>query len=407
MKIVLAYSGGIGSAMALAWLKEKHQAEVIAFCADLGLGESGLEKRAIKAGAAKVCVEDLQEEFARDFVFPLIQAGAIRDHQFFVGTSITRPLIAKRLVEIARQEKAGGIAHGAAAKGNEPVRFELTAASLAPELQVIAPWRDGSYRAQFPNRAEMIRYCDQHKIPVAVAAKQPYSTDRNLLQTSFEAGVLEDPWFDASDAGSKGMYQLTVSPEEAPDKAESITLDFEKGRCTGINHKPLTPLGVMKTLNRLGGKHGIGRVDLVENRGAGSKSRGVYESPAGAILTCGLGQIESLALDRETQRLRDSLVPKYTEFLEYGAWFSPERQALQSILAETQKNVTGSVKLNLFKGNVIVAGRKSPQSLYHTQLAATEADPTQAYNQDDETGFIRMNSLRLKVASHLANAIKP
>ena len=408
MKIVLAYSGGLDTSVVLVWLKEKYQAELIAFCADLGQGEElrGLEKKALKTGAAKVYLEDLQEEFARDFIFPMIQAGAIYEGQYFLGTSIARPLIAKRLVEIARQEKASAIAHGATGKGNDQVRFELAAAALGPELPVIAPWRDGSFRAQFPGRAEMIKYCEERKIPVQATAKKPYSTDRNILHLSFEAGILEDPWLDASAPEHKEMYQLGVSPEEAPDKAEYISLEFAKGNCTAVNGRALSPLGVLKALNRLGGKHGIGRVDLVENRYVGMKSRGVYETPGGTILHFAHRQIETITLDREVMRLRDSLIPKYSEFVYYGYWFSPERQALQALVTESQKNVTGTVRLKLYKGNVITAGRKSPQSLYNPKIATMEADSTQAYNQDDATGFIRLNSLRLKVASHLHHAKK-
>jgi argininosuccinate synthase len=294
----------------------------------------------------------------------------------------------------------------ATGKGNDQVRFELAAAALAPELQVIAPWRDASFRSQFPGRAEMIKYCEDKKIPVQATAKKPYSMDRNLLHISFEAGILEDPWLDASTPEHKEMYKLSVAPEDAPDKSEYVTLDFEKGNCVAVNSRKLTPLGVMKAVNRLGGKHGIGRVDLVENRYVGMKSRGVYETPGGSILHFARRQMESITMDREVMHLRDSLIPKYAELVYYGYWFSPERLALQALVTNSQRNVTGTVRLKLYKGNVMTAGRKSPVSLYNPHIATMEADPTKAYNQDDATGFIRLNALRLKVAAQLDDTLK-
>jgi argininosuccinate synthase len=399
MKIVLAYSGGLDTSVLLSWIKEKYGAEMIAFCADIGQEEElkGLDKKAMKTGASKLYIDDLSEEFARDFIFPMMQAGAIYENQYFLGTSIARPLIAKRMVEIARLEKADAVAHGATGKGNDQVRFELTAAALAPELEVIAPWRDASFRAQFPGRAEMIQYCADKKIPVEASAKKPYSMDRNLLHISYEAGILEDPWLDAFAPEHKGMFKLSVSPEDAPDKPEYAMLDFEKGDCVGVNGKRLNPLGVMKALNKLGGKHGVGRVDLVENRFVGMKSRGVYETPGGSILHFAHRQMESITMDREVMHLRDSLIPKYSELVYYGFWFAPERLALQALVTESQKNVSGTIRVKLFKGNIMTAGRKSPVSLYNPQIATMEADPTKAYNQDDATGFIRLNALRLKV----------
>jgi len=399
MKIVLAYSGGLDTSVLLSWIKEKYGAEMIAFCADIGQEEElkGLDKKAMKTGASKLYIDDLSEEFARDFIFPMMQAGAIYENQYFLGTSIARPLIAKRMVEIARLEKADAVAHGATGKGNDQVRFELTAAALAPELEVIAPWRDASFRSQFPGRAEMIQYCADKKIPVEASAKKPYSMDRNLLHISYEAGILEDPWLDAFAPEHKGMFKLSVSPEDAPDKPEYATLDFEKGDCVAVNGKGLNPLGVMKALNKLGGKHGVGRVDLVENRFVGMKSRGVYETPGGSILHFAHRQMESITMDREVMHLRDSLIPKYSELVYYGFWFAPERLALQALVTESQKNVSGTIRVKLFKGNIMTAGRKSPVSLYHPQIATMEADPTKAYNQDDATGFIRLNALRLKV----------
>ena len=403
MKIVLAYSGGLDTSVLLSWIKETYNATMIAFCADIGQEEElkGLRQKAARTGATKTYIEDLSEEFARDFIFPMMQAGAIYENQYFLGTSIARPLIAKRMVEIARREKADAIAHGATGKGNDQVRFELTAAALAPELETIAPWRDEKFRAQFPGRAEMIQYCRDHRIPVEASAKKPYSMDRNLLHISYEAGILEDPWLDASAPAHKGMYKLSVSPEDAPNKSEYVTLDFVKGICVSVNGKKLSPANIMRTLNRLGGKHGVGRVDLVENRFVGMKSRGVYETPGGAILHFAHRQVESLTMDREVMHLRDSLIPKYAELVYYGFWFSPERDALQALVTESQKNVTGTVRLKLYKGNIITAGRKSPVSLYNPQIATMEADPTKAYNQSDATGFIRLNALRLKVAAQV------
>jgi len=402
MKIVLAYSGGLDTSVLLSWIKEKYDAEMIAFCANIGQEEElrGLEAKAKKTGASRVCIDDLREEFARDFIYPMIHAGAVYEGQYFLGTSIARPLIAKRMVEIARKEKADAIAHGATGKGNDQVRFELTAAALAPDLRVIAPWRDPRFRAEFPGRAEMIAYCESKKIPVKASAKKPFSMDRNLLHISYEAGILEDPWFDANDLKNRDYFTtLSVFPEDAPDKPEFITLDFAAGNCVAVNAGKLSPLGVMQALNKLGGKHGIGRVDMVENRYVGMKSRGVYETPGGAILHFAHRQMETLTMDREVMHLRDSLIPRYAELVYYGYWFAPERLALQALVTESQRNVTGRVRLKLYKGNIMVAGRKSPVSLYNPQMATMEADPTQAYNQDDATGFIRLNALRLKVAA--------
>ncbi|MCB1276949.1 argininosuccinate synthase [Prosthecobacter sp.] len=401
-KIVLAYSGGLDTSVLLSWIKETYNAEVIAFCANVGQDDElkGLNAKAKKTGASKIYVDDLQEEFASDFIFPMIQAGAIYEGEYFLGTSIARPLIAKRMVEIAKAEKAGFIAHGATGKGNDQVRFELTAAALAPEIEIIAPWRDERFRSQFPGRAEMISYCEEKKIPVQASAKKPFSMDRNLLHISYEAGILEDPWFDASDPKYKGYFNtLSVFPEDAPDKAETVILEFEKGNCIAVNGKLLSPLGVMKLLNKLGGKHGVGRVDMVENRFVGMKSRGVYETPGGSILHFAHRQIESLTMDREVMHLRDSLIPKYATLVYNGFWYAPERLALQALVTESQQKVSGTVRLKLYKGNIIAAGRKSLYSLYNPQIATMEADPTKAYNQDDATGFIRLNGLRLKTGA--------
>jgi argininosuccinate synthase len=403
MKIVLAYSGGLDTSVLLSWIKEKYSAEMVAFCANVGQEEEldGLEEKALRTGASKLYVDDLSEEFARDFIFPMVQAGAIYEGQYYLGTSIARPLIAKRMVEIARAERADAVAHGATGKGNDQVRFELTAASLAPDLQVIAPWRDESFRATFPGRKEMIDYCIEKKIPVVASAKKPYSMDRNLLHISYEAGIMEDPWMDAFSTENKAMFKLSVSPEDAPDSPEYVELDFEKGLCVAVNGQKMTPLKVMQTLNKLGGKHGVGRVDMVENRYVGMKSRGVYETPGGAILMFAHRQMESLTMDREVMHLRDSLIPKYAELVYNGYWYAPERFALQALVTESQRNVSGTVRVKLYKGNIMIAGRKSALSLYNPNIATMEADPTQAYNQDDASGFIRLNALRLKVASHV------
>ncbi|MFH5187540.1 argininosuccinate synthase [Paenibacillus sp. TAB 01] len=400
-KIVLAYSGGLDTSIILKWLKETYDAEIIAFTADIGQKDEldGLEAKALATGASKIYIDDLREEFAKDFIFPMFQAGALYEGQYLLGTSIARPLIAKRMVEIARKEGATAIAHGATGKGNDQVRFELTAAALAPELEVIAPWRLEEFRETFPGRAEMIAYAEKHGIPVTASAAKPYSTDRNLLHISFESGMLEDPWFDPSATSNKDMFVLSVDPEDAPDQAEYVELNFEKGNCVGLNGDKMDPLTVMERLNELGGKHGIGRVDMVENRFVGMKSRGVYETPGGTILFTAHRKMESLTMDREVMSLRDSLISRYATLVYNGFWFAPERLALQALVDESQKNVTGTVRLKLYKGNVIGAGVQSPVSLYNPDIATMEADPTQAYNQGDAAGFIRLNALRLKVSS--------
>jgi argininosuccinate synthase len=402
MKIILAYSGGLDTSVILTWLKQNYDAEIIAFCADIGQEEEldGLTEKALRTGAAKCIIEDLREEFARNFIFPMFQAGAIYEGQYFLGTSIARPLIAKRMVEIARAESAEAIAHGATGKGNDQVRFELTAAALAPELKVIAPWRVKKFRQQFPGRAEMIAFANENKIPVEASVTKPYSMDRNLLHISYESGVLEDPWFDASSPQMRDMYKLSAAPEDAPNEAEHVDLAFDAGNCVSVNATSLSPLGVMQTLNKLGGKHGIGRVDIVENRFVGMKSRGVYETPGGAILHFAHRQMETLTMDREVMLLRDSLIPKYSTLVYDGFWFAPEREALQALVTETQRDVTGFVRLKLYKGNIIIAGRKSPKSLYDPQIATMEA-VVSTYDQGDATGFIRLNALRLKVRAAL------
>lgn len=389
MKIVVAYSGGLDTSVILTWLKEKYDAEIIAFCANIGQEEElkGLDKKALKTGASKCYIEDLTEEFARDFIFPMIRANALYENQYFLGTSIARPLIAKKQVEIALKEKADAVAHGATGKGNDQVRFELTFAALAPHLKIIAPWRTWN----FQGRSDLIAYAKKHGIPVPVTVAKPYSMDRNLLHISYESGILEDPWAEPP----ANMFLLTSSPEKAPNTPEYVELQFESGNCVAVNGKRLSPAHVLRALNKLGGKHGIGRVDLVENRCVGMKSRGVYETPGGTILHFAHRQMETLTMDREVMHLRDSLIPKYSELVYNGFWFAPERHFLQTAMDESQKNVRGTVRLKLYKGNVITAGRKSPVSLYNPRLATMEADAG-AYNPADATGFIQLNALRLR-----------
>ena len=421
-KIVVAYSGGLDTSVLLSWLKEKYQCEIIAYCADVGQEEEldGLEAKATSTGASKCYIGDLREEFARDYIFPMFQAAAIYEGQYFLGTSIARPCIAKGMLEIVAREQADAVAHGATGKGNDQVRFELSAAMLAPQVQVLAPWRMDDFRAEFPGRAEMIAYAAKHHIPVQASAKKPYSMDRNLLHISFEAGMLEDTWFDGTTPEVRGMYVLSVAPEDAPDQAEYLQLLFEQGNCIGLQadgldallekmsiaalgtrdgYTLLSPYGIMKALNALGGRHGCGRVDMVENRFVGMKSRGIYETPGGAILYAAHRQVESITMDREVMHLRDSLIPKYAQLVYNGFWFSPEREALQALVTESQKPVSGEVRLKLYKGNIMAAGRRSPLSLYDEAIATMEADPTQSYNQNDATGFIALNALRLKATA--------
>lgn len=407
-KIVLAYSGGLDTSVILKWLKETYDAEIIAFTADIGQKEEldGLEEKALATGASKVYIDDLRDEFANDFIYPMFQSGALYEGQYLLGTSIARPLIAKRMVEIAIAEGATAIAHGATGKGNDQVRFELGAAALAPNIKVIAPWRLEEFRNQFPGRAEMIAYAEANGIPVQASAAKPYSMDRNLLHISYESGVLEDPWFDPSAPENKEMFLLSNAPEDAPDQSEYLELDFLKGECVALNGIALTPLQVMEKLNELGGKHGIGRVDMVENRFVGMKSRGVYETPGGTILFTAHRKMESITMDREVMNLRDSLITRYSTLVYNGFWFAPERLALQALVTESQNNVTGTVRLKLYKGNIIGAGVKSPVSLYNPDIATMEADPTQAYDQGDATGFIRLNALRLKVSAGVAESAK-
>ena len=397
MKIVLAYSGGLDTSVIVKWLKETYDAEIVTFAADIGQEEElkGLPQKARQTGASQHFTLDLVEEFARDFIYPMIRANAVYEGQYYLGTSIARPLIAKAQLEIAQKVKADTVAHGATGKGNDQCRFELTYMAMAPHLNIIAPWKLDAFREKFPGRAEMIAYCQEHKIPVEASLKKPYSMDRNLLHISYEAGILEDPWFDPTAKENKGMFKLSVAPEDAPNRAEYVELEFEQGNCVAVNGKRLSPAGVLKALNRLGGKHGIGRVDLVENRFVGMKSRGVYETPGGTILMQAHRQIESLTMDREVMHLRDSLIPKYAELVYYGFWFAPEREALQALVDESQRKVSGTVRLKLYKGNIITCGRKSKYSLYDMKVASMEGVKSW-YNQSDATGFIRLNGLRLR-----------
>ncbi|WP_456324704.1 argininosuccinate synthase [Desulfonauticus submarinus] len=385
-KVVLAYSGGLDTSVILKWIKKTYNCEVITFTADLGQEEEldGLEEKALKTGASKVYIEDLREEFVRDFVFPMFRAKAIYEGRYLLGTSIARPLIAKRLVEIAKKEGAQAIAHGATGKGNDQVRFELTVMALAPEIKTIAPWREWDLNS----RKALVTFAKENGIPIPVSKEKPYSCDRNLLHISFEGGELEDPWQEAGE----GTYLLTVPPEKAPDSPEIITLGFEKGNPISLNGENLSPATLLKRLNILGGKHGVGRIDMVENRFVGIKSRGVYETPGGTIIYIAHQDLEGICLDRELLHLRDSLIPRYAEMVYNGFWYSPEREALQEFMDKAQERVTGEVRLKLYKGGVYPLGRRSPFSLYQSDLATFEED--EVYNHKDAAGFIRLQGLR-------------
>ena len=423
-KVVLAYSGGLDTSVILKWLIETYKCEVIAVTADLGQPEdlSGVEEKALKTGASKAYVLDLREEMAKDFVFPMMRGAARYENRYLLGTSIARPCISKDMVDLAIREGADAIAHGATGKGNDQVRFELAVNALAPNIKVIAPWRDPEFRQQFPGRTEMIAYAESHGIPIRQSLKKPYSMDRNLLHISFEAGMLEDTWYDGTTPADREMYKLSVSPEDAPDQAEYIQLLYEKGNVIGIQYDGLdvllkelgvtpkgerdgytllSPLGVMYVLNALGGKHGIGRVDIVENRFVGMKSRGIYETPGGTILLAAHRDIETITIDREVQKVRDSLIPEYATLVYNGFWFAPEREAIQALVTKSQETVNGEVRLKLYKGNVMYAGRRSPQSLYSEEIATMEGGHEELYNQNDAEGFIHLNGLRLKQFSRV------
>ena len=397
MKIVLAYSGGLDTSVLVNWLKQHFEAEIITFAADIGQNEEleGLAEKARETGASAHYTVDLVDEFAADFIYPMMRGNALYENQYYLGTSIARPLIAKAQLAIARREGAEAVSHGATGKGNDQVRFELTYAALAPDLKIISPWRMPEFRLQFPGRKEMIDYCRENGINVEASASKPYSMDRNLLHISYEAGILEDPWFDATKAENKDIFKLTVDPVDAPAEGKYVDLDFEKGDCRAVNGKALSPSGVLMELNRLAGKNGIGRVDIVENRFVGMKSRGIYETPGGTILLQARKQMETLTLDRDLEHLRDSLIPKYSELIYNGFWYAPEREALQAFFDKSQECVSGTVRLKLYKGNIMTAGRKSDRSLYDENIASMEGVASD-YNPDDASGFIRLQGLRLR-----------
>ncbi len=388
-KVVLAYSGGLDTSVILRWLKETYHCEVIAFIADLGQGEEldGVREKAIQTGASKVYVEDIKEEFVREYVFTALKGNAVYETFYLLGTSLARPLIAKKQIEIARKEGADAVSHGATGKGNDQVRFELTYYALEPGIRVIAPWRNWDLRS----RTDLIQYAERFHIPVPVTKEKPYSSDRNLMHISFEGGILEDP----DREPPEDMFVLSVSPEEAPEIPEIVEIGFEKGVPISVDGSEMAPHEILALLNEKGGRNGIGRVDIVENRYVGMKSRGVYETPGGTILYQGHRHLETLALDREVMHLRDSLVSRFSELIYYGYWFSPEMDAMRAFIEDTQKHVTGTVRLKLYKGNVIVVGRRSPYSLYKPDYATFEREDV--YNQVDAEGFIKINSLRLKI----------
>ncbi|MFA6815400.1 MAG: argininosuccinate synthase [Lentisphaeria bacterium] len=398
MKVILAYSGGLDTSCILAWLQEQYNAEVITYCADVGQEEEldGLDEKAKATGAVKSYIEDLTEPFAKDYIFPMFQANAIYENMYLLGTSIARPLIAKRLVEVAKAEGAEYICHGATGKGNDQIRFELNAYALNPDIKIIAPWRSKDWT--FKSRTDLINYAKQHKIPISFSTKKPYSMDRNLLHISFEGGALEDPWIESP----QETHVLTVPVEQAPDQAEYVTIHFEKGNPTAVNDKKLSPANIMRELNRLGGKHAIGRIDIVETRFTGMKDRGVYETPGGTILFHAHRAMESICMDREVMSVRDSMIDKYANMIYNGFWFAPEREFMQAAITESQKNVTGDVRCKLYKGNCFIVGRRSPYTLYDPQVVTFEKDDV--YNQADATGFIKLNALRLRLR---AKANKP
>jgi len=396
-KVVLAYSGGLDTSVILKWLIETYGCEVIAFAADLGQGEEldGVREKALKTGASAVYIEDLREEFVKDFIFPMLRANAIYEGTYMLGTSIARPLIAKKQIDIARQMGADAVSHGSTGKGNDQVRFELTYLALSPHIKIIAPWRVWD----LTSRNTLIEYARKHGIPVPVTQAKPYSSDRNLFHISFEGGILEDPWKEPQE----DMFVLSVSPEKAPDKPRYIEIGFRNGDPISVDGQEMSPATLLHRLNQIGGENGVGRVDVVENRYVGMKSRGVYETPGGTILHVAHRAMESITLDREVMHFKDTLIPKYAELVYYGYWFAPEREVMQTAVDETQKNVTGSVRLKLYKGSCSVVGRQSPYSLYRPDFATFEEDSV--YQQADATGFIRLNALRLRIRA-MAKEIK-
>ena len=394
-KVVLAYSGGLDTSVILKWLQERYGCEVITFTADIGQGEElePARRKAKKMGVKRIFVEDLREEFVRDFVFPMFRANAVYEGEYLLGTSIARPLIAKHLVKVARQTGADAISHGATGKGNDQVRFELGAYALMPEVKIIAPWREWD----LVSRERLLRYAEKHRIAVDFKNKKggaPYSMDANLLHISYEGGALEDP----SDEPEESMWRITVSPQKAPQRPEDVELEYRKGDIVAVNGKKLSPARVLAELNRLGGRHGVGRLDLVENRYVGMKSRGCYETPGGTIMLKAHRAMESITLDREVLALKDDLMPRYARMIYNGYWFSPERRLLQQLIDASQQPVNGSVRVKLYKGTVLVSGRSSKDSLFDPSIASFEDDQG-AYNQADAAGFIRLNALRMRIAA--------
>ena len=388
-KIVLAYSGGLDTSVIIKWLKEKYDCEIIAFAADVGQGQEldPVREKALATGASKVYIEDLREEFVSDFVFPMLRANAFYEHDYLLGTSIARPLIAKEQIRIANMEGADGVSHGSTGKGNDQVRFELAYHTLNPEIIIVAPWREWDLNS----RSALIDYAVAHGIPVPVTKDKPYSMDRNMFHISYEGGVLEDPW----SGPDEDMFMLSVSPEKAPDKATIIEIQYEVGNPVAINGEKMSPAKLLERLNQYGGENGVGRIDIVENRFVGMKSRGIYETPGGTILHQAHRAIESITLDREVTFLRDSLIPAYARMIYNGFWYSPERELIQQTVDQMQTHVTGEVRLKLYKGNVIVLGRKAEKSLYNQNIASFEE--SHGYSQNDADGFIKLNALRLKL----------
>jgi len=388
-RVVLAYSGGLDTSIILKWIKDEYDVEVIAYTADVGQGEEFTKARvkAIETGAVEAITEDLTSEFVTDYVFPALRANAIYEGYYLLGTSLARPVISKGLVKAAEETGADAIAHGATGKGNDQVRFELSAYALKPDIKVIAPWREW----EFKGRADLMAYAEQHGIEVPVTPEAPYSMDANLLHVSYEGGVLEDPWA----APPTGMFRMTIDPEDGPDEAEVVTVTFEEGTPVAIDDEQLDPVALLTRANEMAGSHGIGRVDIVENRFIGMKSRGVYETPGGTLLYHAHRAVESITLDREVQHLRDELVPRYAEMVYNGFWFSPEREALQALMDDVQRRVSGEARIKLYKGAATVVGRRSAKhGLYDQATATFEAD--EVYNQADATGFIRLQALRLR-----------
>lgn len=394
-KVVLAYSGGLDTSVIIRWLIDTYGCEVVAFAADVGQKEEldGLERKAINTGASKCYIEDLKEEFVRDFVFPMMRANAVYEGVYLMGTSIARPLIAKKQIEIAKMEKADAVCHGATGKGNDQVRFELTYMALDPDIRIVAAWRDDNWI--FTSRKDMIDYAAKHGIPLPVSKEKPYSSDRNLLHISHEGGILEDPWSEPPE----DMFVLTVSPEKAPDKPTYVEIDFEKGNPIAVDGVKMSPAQLLDHLNKIAGANGIGRVDMVENRFVGMKSRGVYETPGGTVLWAAHRAVETITMDREVMSLRDTLIPRYAQLVYYGFWFSPEMKVLQKLIDETQENVTGAARVKLYKGNCTIVGRKAPRSLYREDFATFEK--SEVYNQKDASGFIKLNALRLRIQAYL------